>query len=113
MHSLRDLYAAKCHDLRIDRDANQFEKFCQHIIQKAKNRCLNLSNCYFRHNAARVLAQQFMMFNHKVASYDLSFNELGDSGVAIISEALVRTSHIIQLNLDMNNIQWEGVTYLS
>ena len=54
-----------------------------------------------------------MMFNHKVASYDLSFNELGDSGVAIISEALVRTSHIIQLNLDMNNIQWEGVTYLS
>ena len=45
-----------------------------------------------------------MMFNHKVASYDLSFNELGDNGVAVIAQALSRTSHIVYLNLDMNNI---------
>ena len=50
-----------------------------------------------------------MMCNHMVASYDLSFNDLGDNGVAIIAEALFRTSHIIYLNLDMNSIQWEGV----
>lgn len=54
-----------------------------------------------------------MMYNQMVASYDLSFNELGDNGVAIIADALFRTSHIIYLNLDMNSIQWEGVQYLS
>ena len=50
-----------------------------------------------------------MMMNHAISSYDLSFNELGDAGVAKISEALQRTSHIVYLNLDMNRIQWEGV----
>lgn len=53
------------------------------------------------------------MFNHKVASYDLSSNELGDNGIAIIAEALYRTSHIIQINLKANNIQWQGVRYLA
>jgi len=72
-------------------DLSQFEKFCSHILSKAKNRCLNLSNCYFKENSARVLARQFMLYNQRVASYDLSFNELGDHGVAIISEALFRT----------------------
>ena len=65
---------------------------------------MNLSNCYFKENSARVLARSFMMYNHMVASYDLSFNELGDNGVAIIADALFRTSHIIYLNLDMNSI---------
>lgn len=45
-----------------------------------------------------------MMYNQRVASYDLSFNELGDKGVAVIAEALLRTSHIVYLNLDMNSI---------
>ena len=109
MQSLTDLYSAKCQDLKIEKDANQFEKFCTHIISKAKNRCLNLSNCYFKEHSASILARQFMMMNHAISSYDLSFNELGDAGVAKISEALQRTSHIVYLNLDMNRIQWEGV----
>lgn len=104
MSALRNLYAAKCRDLKIEKDANQFEKFCTHIISKAKSRTLNLSNCYLKEHSARVLARQFMMYNHMVASYDLSLNELGDNGVAIIADALFRTSHIIYLNLDMNNI---------
>lgn len=66
-----------------------------------------------KEHAARVIARQFMMMNHRISSYDLSFNELGDAGVAIIAEALYRTSHIVYLNLAMNNIQWEGVQYLS
>ena len=54
-----------------------------------------------------------MMQNYKVASYDLGYNELGDKGVAVIAEALKRTSHIVHLNLDMNSISWEGIQYLS
>jgi len=53
------------------------------------------------------------MFNTMVSSYNLSFNELGDSGVSIIAEALYRTSHIVALKLDMNKIQWEGASYLA
>ena len=28
IRNLRDLYAAKCLDLKIEKDANQFDKFC-------------------------------------------------------------------------------------
>lgn len=111
--TLRDLYSAKCKDLQIEDNQNQFQKFCTHIISKAKNRCLNLSNCYFKEHSAYVLATKFMQFNHNVASYDLSFNELGDNGVSRIAIALQQTCHIIYLNLDMNSIGWEGASYLA
>ena len=89
--SLRELYAAKCRDLDIERDAHQYQKFCQHIISTAKNRRLSLSNCFFKEDSAGVIARYFMMCNHQVASYDLSHNELDDRGVATIAEALYRT----------------------
>ena len=84
-----------------------------HIISKAKNRCLNLSNCYFKEHSANVLAIQFMQYNLNVCSYDLSFNELGDKGVSRIAMALQNTCHIVYLNLDMNSICWEGASYLA
>lgn len=53
------------------------------------------------------------MYNQRISAYDISFNELGNAGVSIIAEALFRTSHIVSLKLDMNNIMWEGASYLS
>ena len=102
--TLIDLYQAKCADLGIEKDQHQFENFYTHILAKAKNGCLNLSNCYFKEHSAKVLARQFMMLNDRISKYDLSYNELGDHGLSIIAEALGRTSHIVQLKLDMNKI---------
>ena len=53
------------------------------------------------------------MLNQNVSAYDISCNELGNNGVSIIAEALSRTSHIVLLRLDMNNIMWEGADYLA
>ena len=71
-----------------------------------------MSNCYFKEQSAHVL-NQFMRFNQMVASYDLSFNELGDNGVRLIAMALRYNQHIVYLNLDMNSIAWEGAHYLA
>lgn len=50
-----------------------------------------------------------MMRNFNVVSYDLSSNELGDLGTAEVAEALMQTSHIVYLNLDMNRISSDGI----
>ena len=83
--NLDELYRAKCADLKIGNDENQLKLFCTHIVSKAKNRSLDLSNCYLKEQSAKVLATKFMMQNQHVAKYDLSFNEIGDNGVSVIA----------------------------
>ena len=72
-----------------------------------------MTHCFFKDASAQVLARSFMGSNQDIVTYDLSFNDLCDSGASIIAKALSNTRHIVSLTLNNNNIGWQGVASLS
>ena len=76
----------------------------RHVISKAKNRSLDLSSCNLGFSAARVLAHSIILNNENFARFNLSFNNFGEEGVDVLMRALEVSSHVVSLDLGMNDI---------
>jgi Ran GTPase-activating protein (RanGAP) involved in mRNA processing and transport len=110
----RIIESGNCWSVDLDKQ-NLTDRDMKIVVKYAiiRNHCkrIRLRDNYITSEGSSILSEG-LYNNQTLESFDLRNNQLSDLGVQCLSSAIIH-SNIKTLNLESNNITWEGAIYLA
>ena len=108
---IEELTYAKCKDLNIDLRERMILKFKEYCKAKCNNRNVDFSECNIGVFSTKVLAI-ILYSTDRIARLNLSKNNIGDKGLALICDSISSSTSLVCLNITSNSITPKGGDYL-
>jgi hypothetical protein len=109
VQQLAKLFEAKISDLGHTKTAQSQQTFIETVTKRARNARLDLRELALGPQAATILTSLIMAKNTNFVHFDLSNNNVGDTG----TQNLHLPNHIVSLALGSNNLTTAGLRHLS
>lgn len=104
---IQELYLAKCRDFDMESLDMQANRFVEKIKSTCKHRVFSLREMQLGLESAKAISK-ILSENFYFTHVDISKNNFGDKGIAILTEGIAKNSTIVKLNIASNALSPKG-----